>query len=325
MTLDTKKRYYVYEWFIVDTDEVFYVGKGTGKRYKTKKRENQYFMKMLNSHECDSRIVFNNLSEKEAFELEIVMIAMHRYYGARLTNVQDGGENPPVQYGPKSELQKAHMSEAMRRFYENHPEEKEKQSEKMKEFFKTEEGVEFRRRSVEAKKTDKYRKECSARVQGFCKTTEYRKKVSDGLIAYYKEHDSALLGGNNHRAQGVAQYSIDGKLIRTYKTITEASNETGATQSKITAVAKGRRKTAGGYVWKYTNDRHNPGRKTHAYDVSKDKNAKPVIQCDKNGNEIKTYPSVAEAARINGFERTNIFANLSGRTKSAYGFTWKYK
>ena len=26
--------YYVYEWFIVDTNEVFYVGKGKGNRYK---------------------------------------------------------------------------------------------------------------------------------------------------------------------------------------------------------------------------------------------------------------------------------------------------
>lgn len=29
--------FYVYEWFIVETGEIFYVGKGTGKRYQVKK------------------------------------------------------------------------------------------------------------------------------------------------------------------------------------------------------------------------------------------------------------------------------------------------
>lgn len=27
-------QFYVYEWFIVETEEVFYIGKGKGKRYK---------------------------------------------------------------------------------------------------------------------------------------------------------------------------------------------------------------------------------------------------------------------------------------------------
>jgi len=32
------KKYYVYEWFMKDTGEIFYVGKGSGKRYKFKDR-----------------------------------------------------------------------------------------------------------------------------------------------------------------------------------------------------------------------------------------------------------------------------------------------
>lgn len=29
--------YYVYEWFVIETDEIFYVGKGTGRRFKVRK------------------------------------------------------------------------------------------------------------------------------------------------------------------------------------------------------------------------------------------------------------------------------------------------
>jgi hypothetical protein len=58
------EEYYVYEWFIVDTNEVFYVGKGKNKRYKQLKK-NKYFMDMYNTHKCDVRIVFDKMTEYE--------------------------------------------------------------------------------------------------------------------------------------------------------------------------------------------------------------------------------------------------------------------
>ena len=38
--MENKNDFYVYEWFNIDTNEVFYVGKGRGKRYKEVKRRN---------------------------------------------------------------------------------------------------------------------------------------------------------------------------------------------------------------------------------------------------------------------------------------------
>ncbi len=54
---------------------------------------------------------------------------------------------------------------------------------------------------------------------------------------------------HNHKA--VLQYALDGSFIREYSTMVEASEVTGAQRSKITEVAKGRRKSAGGFNWKY--------------------------------------------------------------------------
>lgn len=48
----------------------------------------------------------------------------------------------------------------------------------------------------------------------------------------------------------IEQYTKDGHLIRSYSTVTEARQETGINDSHICAVCKGKRKTAGGYVWK---------------------------------------------------------------------------
>lgn len=48
----------------------------------------------------------------------------------------------------------------------------------------------------------------------------------------------------------IEQYTKDGHLLRIYTSATEASQETGVNNSHICAVCKGKRKTAGGYVWK---------------------------------------------------------------------------
>lgn len=86
------REFYVYEWFIVGTNEVFYVGKGKNNRYKQLKK-NKFFMDMYNAHECDVRIICDNLTENEAFEKEKEIIAYYRNNTEyRLTNVTDGGE-----------------------------------------------------------------------------------------------------------------------------------------------------------------------------------------------------------------------------------------
>ena len=61
--------FYVYEWFIKETNEVIYVGKGKNKRYKVKKH-NRLFNEMIKRFECDTRILKYFENEKEAFEYE---------------------------------------------------------------------------------------------------------------------------------------------------------------------------------------------------------------------------------------------------------------
>ena len=48
----------------------------------------------------------------------------------------------------------------------------------------------------------------------------------------------------------IAQYSINGELIKTFESIMQASRETGIAHCQISAVKNGRQKTAHGYIWK---------------------------------------------------------------------------
>lgn len=53
-------------------------------------------------------------------------------------------------------------------------------------------------------------------------------------------------------------------------------------------------------------------------------NGKPVKQYTKEGVYMNEYPSIVEGARQNGLTRKNVQACVSGRSKTAGGFVWKY-
>ncbi len=83
--------YYVYEWFIVDTGEIIYVGKGKGNRYKVRSQRNTFLTDMLKCHNCDSRIVKKFETEKEAFEYEFDYIRELKAKGECVCNIYNGG------------------------------------------------------------------------------------------------------------------------------------------------------------------------------------------------------------------------------------------
>ena len=49
----------------------------------------------------------------------------------------------------------------------------------------------------------------------------------------------------------VIQLTLDNKNVEKYKSTAEASKITGIQQANISACARGKRKQAGGYIWKY--------------------------------------------------------------------------
>lgn len=48
----------------------------------------------------------------------------------------------------------------------------------------------------------------------------------------------------------VNKYSLDGDLLESYESISEASRQTGIRRASISEAYNGKRKSAGGYIWK---------------------------------------------------------------------------
>lgn len=82
--------FYVYEWYVVETGDIFYVGKGIKRRYKCRNR-NRLFNEMIAAHECASRIVAYFDNEKDAYEYEYNRIQELRSIGQCTCNISDGG------------------------------------------------------------------------------------------------------------------------------------------------------------------------------------------------------------------------------------------
>jgi tetratricopeptide (TPR) repeat protein len=69
-TGSTATDFYVYEWFIKNTGEIFYVGKGRGDRYKAFHERAYEAEKIRKMYDTDSRFVGTGLTEEQAIELE---------------------------------------------------------------------------------------------------------------------------------------------------------------------------------------------------------------------------------------------------------------
>jgi len=116
----------------------------------------------------------------------------------------------------------------------------------------------------------------------------------------------------------VQQWSKDGtQLIRTFGSVDDASGESGADGSHISKVCNGRRKTAGGFHWKFVNQ-------------NEPQVAKQVLKFTKIQQwtfDLKTliaeYDTIREASNATKADVRVISRCCKGTARSAGGFKWK--
>ena len=133
---------------------------------------------------------------------------------------------------------------------------------------------------------------------------------------WYNSHKESL-------CKSVSQYTKDGVFIRTWTSAGLSAKTLKLNKSTITQCCKGKRKTTGGFIWKYSNDVLSYDeiylRNTKIYN-----NKKGVIQYSKDGDVIKKYASVAEASLITGIKEKNIYRCCGGERKYTGGYAWEY-
>lgn len=114
----------------------------------------------------------------------------------------------------------------------------------------------------------------------------------------------------------ISQYTLEGDWVADFISAKDASAKvSGANRSYITQVCKGKRKSAGGFLWAYK-DAPKPtfSKKYH----------RAVQQRGLNGILIAEYRSLTEAQNRTGVELHNISECCRGRSKTAGGYVWCY-
>ena len=117
----------------------------------------------------------------------------------------------------------------------------------------------------------------------------------------------------------IAQYSIEGKFIRTWSSINEASQMLNI--PNISQNLTGVSKYSGNFQWKYFN-----GDTSDIEPVNLKE--KTVYQFDLSGNLIKVWKSSSEASlqfTNSNSARVAINNNCLGKVNKAYGYYWSYK
>jgi group I intron endonuclease len=233
------------------TEEVRYVGK-TIKTLDRRLQEHLTTSKKMKDHRSKwiQSLVKINLTpkieildfccEKKWQQTERFWIISLKFLGVNLTNQNDGG------YGNHgfifSEESKRKISKSLTGKKQS-PETIEKRASKMRGRKLSPEHI---AKFVATRVSRKYK--MSEELKNKLKKIHKNKKLSQKNKEILRKYALII---NEKNKKSVAQYSLDGVLIKIYSCAGDASRETSINISSIRMCCKNKRKKAGGFMWKF--------------------------------------------------------------------------
>ena len=84
--------FYVYQHLKADTGEIFYVGKGMGRRAHDSYHRSKYWKNIVAKHGVIVEFIQAHITEPESIRIEIATIDKYRKQGLQIINMTDGGD-----------------------------------------------------------------------------------------------------------------------------------------------------------------------------------------------------------------------------------------
>ena len=195
-------------------------------------------------------------------------------------------------------------------------------------------------RSTPYSMTEEQRKQSSEFHKRLWKDENYRNKVTNAIKAFHETHigyntrsqseetkeklSKKIKGTSNIKNSGtnngmsghipanarcVLQYDLEGNFIKEWPSAAEAKRQLGI--DNITVVCSGKRKTAGGFIWKYGTNNYSS-------------ETKSVAQYSLDGKLIATYKSAWEAGKKLNLDPSSIYKVCTGKANSCGRYIWKF-
>lgn len=149
---------------------------------------------------------------------------------------------------------------------------------------------------------------------------KYRDKIGFRLTNY---QNGGLRGNNSHNSKSLLQYDLSGNFIKEYLNSMEAGECLDTVPKNIRKCCTGKRKSAGGFIWKYRSgkiEKNIPSVKRNF-----DYNKKPVSKYSISDDFITSYDSIREAEKYVTVTASDISMCLNGHMKTAGGFKWEFR
>lgn len=119
----------------------------------------------------------------------------------------------------------------------------------------------------------------------------------------------------------VRQFDLHGKFLEEYESTAVAGKAVGSATDSISNAVAGRQDSARGYLWrKFLKDSE---RADIEVKQKLDFTGMNILQIGKNGEVLKEYSTIIDAAKSIGIDRKGISDVLRGRQKTAGGFFWE--
>lgn len=130
----------------------------------------------------------------------------------------------------------------------------------------------------------------------------------------------------------VVRYDLDGNVIKEYNSIKEAANELRGYKESIVRCCRGDLHTSLNSVWRFEGDTFDKYNKMPVKIVTNPKpieetiyNNKRVVRYDLDGNVIKEYNSIIEAAEETKTNRYSIIKVCNGILVTSANSIWRYE
>ena len=152
-------------------------------------------------------------------------------------------------------------------------------------------------------------KKCIGKPRSF----QTKQSISKMLLGQGKSEETVnkiRRSVSEKQGRPVLQLTKTGELVREWKTGAEAAREMHLDKSNLNACCKGKKKSCGGYVWKYKYPEIIPESK--------------IVQMDLCGNVVKIFKNSAEAGRELGIEKNLINNVCKGKQPETYHYIFKY-
>lgn len=141
---------------------------------------------------------------------------------------------------------------------------------------------------------------------------------------HWKLSEESITKRTEKQIKSINQYDLEGNFIRSWSSIKEAGETLHIGRPTISNCLKGRLKSAGGFIWAYSEQDFLNKKYETLNKKSNGGKEVPILQYDLNGNFIKEWSGMREAKRVLGI-KGNITQCCKGKRKTASGYIWKYK